>query len=84
MCAPAELTAQDCLYMGKHSFNLGLYQRAVQWFEEAYALAGLEGNATVTQDQVNVFLDTAIKAVRGTGQDTTCVNFLDAKYVLTC
>ncbi|XP_045138531.1 prolyl 4-hydroxylase subunit alpha-1-like [Portunus trituberculatus] len=59
----AELTAQDCLYMGKHSFNLGLYQRAVQWFEEAYALAGLEGNATVTQDQVNVFLNTAIKAL---------------------
>lgn len=58
----AELTAQDCLYMGKHSFNLGLYPRAIQWFEEAYLLAGHEGNATVTQDQVNMFLNTAIKA----------------------
>ncbi|XP_066955575.1 prolyl 4-hydroxylase subunit alpha-2-like [Macrobrachium rosenbergii] len=58
----AELTAQDCLYMGKHSFNMGMYPRAIQWFEEAYTLAGLEGNATVTQDQVNMFLNTAIKA----------------------
>ncbi|XP_071515028.1 prolyl 4-hydroxylase subunit alpha-2-like [Panulirus ornatus] len=58
----AELTAQDCLYMGKHSFNLGLYPRAIQWFEEAYTLAGLEGNATISQEQVNLFLNTAIKA----------------------
>ncbi|KAK4307443.1 hypothetical protein Pmani_020792, partial [Petrolisthes manimaculis] len=58
----AELTAQDCLYMGKHSFNLGLYPRAIQWFEEAYTLAGLEGNVTITQEQVNLFLNTAIKS----------------------
>nr|XP_053657284.1 prolyl 4-hydroxylase subunit alpha-2-like [Cherax quadricarinatus] len=58
----AEMSAQDCLYMGKHSFNLGMYPRAIQWFEEAYILAGLEANVTVTQDQVNTFLNIAIKA----------------------
>ncbi|XP_069179406.1 prolyl 4-hydroxylase subunit alpha-1 isoform X2 [Procambarus clarkii] len=51
VASAAEMTAQDCLYMGKHSFNLGMYPRALQWFEEAYTLAGLEGNATVTQEQ---------------------------------
>ncbi|KAG7176015.1 Prolyl 4-hydroxylase subunit alpha-2-like 3, partial [Homarus americanus] len=58
----AEMTSQDCLFMGKHSFNLGLYPRAIQWFEEAYTLAGEESNTTVTQEQVNMFLNTAIKA----------------------
>lgn len=63
MLPGTELTAQDCLYMGKHSFNLGLYLRAIQWFEEAYTLAGHEGNVTITQEQVNLFLNTAIKSV---------------------
>ena len=58
-----ELTAQDCLYMGKHSFNLALYEQSVEWFNEAYALAGHENNVTVTQMQVLEFLNTAIKAV---------------------
>ena len=49
--------------MGKHSFNLGLYGRAVEWFEEAYTLAGLEHNTTVTQEQIISFLATATKAV---------------------
>ena len=49
--------------MGKHSFNLGLYGRSVQWFEEAWVQAGREGNATVSQGQVAAFLDTAVTAV---------------------
>ncbi|CAL4204170.1 unnamed protein product, partial [Meganyctiphanes norvegica] len=58
----AELSAQDCLYMGKHSFNLGMYHRAVEWFEEAYVLSGKEKNATVSQGQVSTFLNTALRA----------------------
>ena len=49
--------------MGKHSFNLGLYGRSVQWFEEAWVQAGREGNATVSQGQVAALLDTAVTAV---------------------
>lgn len=71
MLPGTELTAQDCLYMGKHSFNLGLYLRAIQWFEEAYTLAGHEGNVTVTQEQVNLFLNTAIKSVSRSGRLAT-------------
>ncbi|XP_076037041.1 prolyl 4-hydroxylase subunit alpha-1-like [Oratosquilla oratoria] len=59
----AELTAQDCLYMGKHSFNLGLYSRSLEWFDQAYQLAGLEGNRTITQGQVVQFLNAANQAL---------------------
>lgn len=62
---PPELTAQDCLYMGKHAFNLGHYGQSVEWFSEAYSLAGHERNHTVTQTQVAEFLNTALVAVSG-------------------
>jgi len=50
--------------MGKHSFNLGLYSQSVEWFGQAYTLAGLERNQTITQEQVMQFLNTAIKMVK--------------------
>ncbi|EFX74258.1 hypothetical protein DAPPUDRAFT_22132, partial [Daphnia pulex] len=56
----AELTAQDCLFMGKHAFNARAYARAVEWFEESYILAGLENNKTIRQDQVMEFIQHAI------------------------
>ncbi len=58
------MTAQDCLFMGKHAFNAGIYARAVEWFQEAYILAGMEGNQTVRQDQVMDFIQHTIKLVR--------------------
>jgi prolyl 4-hydroxylase len=58
-----ELTAQDCLFMGKHAFNAGAYARAVEWFEESYILAGLENNKTIRQDQVMEFIQHAINMV---------------------
>lgn len=58
-----ELTAQDCLFMGKHAFNAGAYARAVEWFEESYILAGLEKNETVRQDQVADFIQHAVNMV---------------------
>lgn len=60
----SELTAQDCLFMGKHAFNAGAYARAVEWFEESYILAGLENNQTIRQDQVMEFIQHAINMVR--------------------
>lgn len=57
----AELTAQDCLFMGKHAFNAGIYARAIEWFQESYVLAGLENNRTVRQDQVMEFVQHTIK-----------------------
>ncbi len=63
MRARIELTAQDCLFMGKHAFNAGAYARAVEWFEESYILAGMENNQTVRQDQVMDFIQHAITMV---------------------
>ena len=48
----AKLSAQDCLFMGKHCYNGGVLSRSIEWFEEAWMLAGEEENATVSQAQV--------------------------------
>ena len=47
------LTFQDCLFLGKHCFNSGALSRSLEWFEEAWVMAGVEGNRTLRQDQVN-------------------------------
>jgi len=57
----ARLSAQDCLFMGKHCYNGGVLSRSIEWFEEAWMLAGEEENSTVSQDQVKQFLDHAAK-----------------------
>lgn len=50
--------------MGKNALNAGAFARAVEWFEEAFVLAGLEANQTIHQDLVLQFLNTAIRKVR--------------------
>jgi len=57
----ARLTAQDCLFIGKHCYNGGALSRSIEWFEEAWMLAHEEKNSTVSQDQVQQFLDHAAK-----------------------
>jgi len=57
----AGLSAQDCLFMGKHCFNSGALARSLEWFEEAWVMAGQEGNKTLKQEQVQSFLDHAAK-----------------------
>jgi len=57
----AKLSAQDCLFIGKHCYNGGVLSRSIEWFEEAWMLAGEEHNNTVSQDQVQQFLDHAAK-----------------------
>eukprot|EP00094_Tigriopus_californicus_P009767 TCALIF_09416-PA protein Name:"Similar to P4HA2 Prolyl 4-hydroxylase subunit alpha-2 (Gallus gallus)" AED:0.25 eAED:0.25 QI:0/0.66/0.5/1/1/1/10/0/816 len=61
VASKATLTAQDCLFMGKHCFNSGALARSLEWFEEAWVLAGREGNQTVSQDQIQTFIDHAAK-----------------------
>ena len=59
----ASLSAQDCLFMGKHCFNSGALARSLEWFEEAWVMAGSERNqSSLRQDQVQQFLDHAAKA----------------------
>lgn len=74
----AELKAQDCLFMGKNALNSGAYARAVEWFEEAFVLAGLEANKTIHQDHVLEFLNTAIlkhdENVNGLGVESVTFN----------
>ena len=48
----ARLSAKDCLFIGKHCFNGGVLSRSIEWFEEAWMLAGEERNQSVSQDQV--------------------------------
>ena len=47
--------------MGKHCYNGGVLSRSIEWFEEAWMLAGEEENSTVSQAQVKQFLDHAAK-----------------------
>ena len=37
---------------GKHCYNGGVLSRSIEWFEEAWMLAGEERNKSVSQDQV--------------------------------
>ena len=37
---------------GKHCYNGGVLSRSIEWFEEAWMLAGEERNQSVSQDQV--------------------------------
>ena len=48
----ARLSAQDCLFMGKHCYNGGILSRSIEWFEEAWILAGEEQNSTVSSVSV--------------------------------
>ena len=57
----AKLSAKDCLFIGKHCFNGGVLARSIEWFEEAWMLAGEEKNVSVSQTQVRQFLDHAAK-----------------------
>jgi len=50
-----QMTARDCLYLGKHSFNNGYYGQAIEWFEEALTRAHREGNTTAPVDEITPF-----------------------------
>eukprot|EP00096_Caligus_rogercresseyi_P014378 TRINITY_DN6888_c0_g1_i4.p1 TRINITY_DN6888_c0_g1~~TRINITY_DN6888_c0_g1_i4.p1 ORF type:complete len:543 (-),score=113.79 TRINITY_DN6888_c0_g1_i4:996-2501(-) len=53
----AKLSAKDCLFMGKHSFNSGELSRSLEWFEMAWMLAGQ--NSSISRDDVKDFIEYA-------------------------
>ena len=65
LCLPA-LTAHDCLYMGKSSFQQGMYWRAVEWYDTALRLAEREHNRTTTTSVISRLAQKARNAVRNT------------------
>ncbi|CAG7734724.1 unnamed protein product [Allacma fusca] len=61
--SPYELTARDCLFLGKAAFNKGLYDRAVGWLETALSRADEEAlissaPATASKEEILPFLET--------------------------
>ncbi|XP_013779924.1 prolyl 4-hydroxylase subunit alpha-2-like [Limulus polyphemus] len=60
--AEEQLTARDCLYLGKNSFNQGHYDNAIDWFKTALTKAEDEHNITVSREEIQAFLDIAVYA----------------------
>lgn len=58
------LNARDCLFLGKHAFNKGYYDKAIEWFEAALERSGSEEVLTAPKDEIEPFLQAAIKVVR--------------------
>ncbi|ODN01274.1 Prolyl 4-hydroxylase subunit alpha-1 [Orchesella cincta] len=62
--SPYELSARDCLFLGKAAFNKGLYDRAVGWLEMALSRAKEEYEdetlliPTATKEEILPFLET--------------------------
>lgn len=58
------MNARDCLFLGKHAFNKGYYDKAIEWFEAALERSGSEEVLTAPRDEIEPFLQAAIKVVR--------------------
>ncbi|XP_032793189.2 prolyl 4-hydroxylase subunit alpha-1 [Daphnia magna] len=55
------LNARDCLFIGKHAFNKGFYDQAVDWISTASEVAQSESNQSATVAEIKPFLSTAIR-----------------------
>lgn len=56
--------ARDCLFIGKHAFNKGLYDQAVQWISTAVQVARTENHPQSAKvNEIQPFLSTAIRVV---------------------
>ena len=69
------ILARDCLFIGKHAFNKGLYDQAVQWISTAVELARSESNRTASISEIEPFLSTAIRVVRPIIRPFPLINF---------
>ena len=58
-----QLSARDCLFVGKHAFNQGYYDKAIDWFETALNHARNHDDDTVSVSEIIPFLEAAIKVV---------------------
>ena len=59
-----KIAARDCLFIGKHAFNKGLYDQAIEWLQQAAKLASLEMDPSANVGEIQPFLTTAIRVVR--------------------
>nr|XP_045585700.1 prolyl 4-hydroxylase subunit alpha-2-like isoform X1 [Procambarus clarkii] len=55
------LNARDCLFLGKHAFNKGYYDKAIEWFEAALNTASHEENSSAPTHEIEPFLKAAVK-----------------------
>ncbi|XP_074605321.1 prolyl 4-hydroxylase subunit alpha-1-like [Brevipalpus obovatus] len=55
------LSARDCLYLAKHSFNNGYYGQSIEWFQQALQKAQLEGNRTAPIEEIIPFYNMALQ-----------------------
>ncbi|UXI20501.1 complexin [Sarcoptes scabiei] len=58
-----QMTARDCLYLGKNAFNNGYYGHSLEWFDEALRRAHHEGNQTASVDEIVPFYNLAIEYI---------------------
>ena len=58
-----DLGARDCLFLGKHAFNRGYFDTAVQWAEAAISKVE-SGDETLGKREILSFLDMAVRVVR--------------------
>ena len=58
--AVGHLAGQDCVFLGKHAYNLGMLADSVEWFLEAERLANIEEKKSVSH-QAGILLTKAVK-----------------------
>ncbi|KAH9403931.1 hypothetical protein TYRP_014443 [Tyrophagus putrescentiae] len=56
-----QMSARDCLYLGKSAFNNGYFGSSIEWFEEALARAHVEGNSTASVEEITPFYQMAVE-----------------------
>ncbi|XP_071535121.1 prolyl 4-hydroxylase subunit alpha-2-like [Panulirus ornatus] len=55
------LNARDCLFLGKHAFNKGYFDKAIEWFEAAMERANQKNDTSAPRDEIEPFLRAAVK-----------------------
>ncbi|XP_066974591.1 prolyl 4-hydroxylase subunit alpha-2-like [Macrobrachium rosenbergii] len=55
------LNARDCLFLGKHAFNKGYYDKAIEWFEAALERSDDEGDTSASREEIQPFLSAAVQ-----------------------
>jgi hypothetical protein len=74
-----QFIAQDCLFLGKQSFDNGYYGHAVEWLEGALMRAHQEGYATASVAEILPFY----AMVKQTVSDLQCGS-LSSLHIQSC
>lgn len=57
------LNARDCLFLGKHAFNRGYYDKAIEWFQVAQDMAKQDEDSSAPKEEIEPFLTAAVRVV---------------------